>query len=186
MQRRKLLMSGAIAVAGLSVLGRTSFAATDAAGSAEKQHMDNTMRVGSLSLATSQLALEKAHNEYVKMFAEFEVAEQETIADIIKTMQGAGSNATTGQASPPTAIIHDQLDAKGKQVLDKLKSVKAGEDFEREYISAQIDGHQELLKIQETYLKSGTVREEISVAKLARGQIKEHLALLEEAKKAKH
>jgi putative membrane protein len=53
------------------------------------------------------------------------------------------------------------------------------------YVSAQIDGHQELLKIQETYLKSGSMREEVSVAKLARGQIKEHLALLEGAKTAK-
>ena len=43
------------------------------------------------------------------------------------------------------------------------------------YISAQLDGHKKLLAIQEDYLKVGQNREHLSVTKLARGQIKEHI-----------
>jgi hypothetical protein len=35
------------------------------------------------------------------------------------------------------------------------------------------------LKIQETYIGSGRVREAVNVAKLPRGQDKEHLALID-------
>jgi hypothetical protein len=43
----------------------------------------------------------------------------------------------------------------------------------------QIDGHQKLLSIQEQYLKTNSGNREITnLAKLARGQIQEHLALL--------
>jgi putative membrane protein len=67
----------------------------------------------------------------------------------------------------------------GKQALQKLQSAKSGGEFDREYLQAQKDGHQELLKIQESYIGSGAVREEVNVAKLARGQIKEHLTLID-------
>jgi putative membrane protein len=49
------------------------------------------------------------------------------------------------------------------------------------YLQGQIQGHQQLLKIQERYLQSNSHnREHMNVAKLARGHIKEHLAMLQE------
>ena len=39
--------------------------------------------------------------------------------------------------------------------LDKLKEIKPGEAFDREFISAQIQGHEMLRATQEQYLKAG-------------------------------
>jgi putative membrane protein len=54
-------------------------------------------------------------------------------------------------------------------------------EFERAYARAQKQGHEQLLKIQEDYLRSGDVQDAANVAKLARGQIKQHLTLLDDA-----
>jgi putative membrane protein len=75
--------------------------------------------------------------------------------------------------------VNDHLDEQGKQMMQKLQAAKAGADFDRAYLQAQKDGHQQLLKIQEAYIGAGKVREAVNVSKLARGQIKEHLALLD-------
>ncbi|KMO29498.1 DUF4142 domain-containing protein [Methylobacterium aquaticum] len=152
-------------------------------GEAEAKHAADTLAAGSMSLAASRVALKKAKDDDVKQFAQFEVAEQETIADILKGMRDQ-TVAASGQVKPPSdAEVTSQLDAKGKAMLEKLESAKAGSAFDREYIKGQIEGHQELLKIQETYLATGKDRENLSVAKLARGQIKEHLALLADIEK---
>jgi len=181
MYRRHLLFGAAVATAfAVPALAQTRGPAGGSApemGPAETTHSQQTMKSGALSLATSRLAVDKAQNPLLKQFARFEVAEQETIAEIIKTMQGA--NGSTAEGSAPNAEAKAMIGDEGNKILDKLKSAKAGADFDIEYVKAQIDGHQELLKIQETYIKSGKAREQISVAKLARGQVKEHLTLLD-------
>ncbi|MGY2047537.1 DUF4142 domain-containing protein [Methylobacterium sp. JK268] len=147
-------------------------------GEAEAKYIADTLAAGALSLASSRMAREKARDDDVKEFAGFEVAEQETIADILKAMRDQGTPAT-GQVKPPSAAeVTGQIDAKGKSTLDTLQQAKAGAAFDRDYVRGQVEGHQALLRIQESYLGSGKDRETLAVAKLARGQIKEHLTLL--------
>jgi putative membrane protein len=181
MHRRHLLL-GAAAVTAFAVpaSAQTRGPAPGPApemGPAETTHAQQTMKTGALALATSRLAVDKAQNPLLKQFAKFEVAEQETIAEIVKTMQGG--NLANAEGSAPNAEAKARAGDEGNKALDKLKNAKTGADFDSEYIRVQIEGHQELLKIQETYIKSGKVREQVSVAKLARGQIKEHLTLLD-------
>ncbi|RVU20154.1 DUF4142 domain-containing protein [Methylobacterium oryzihabitans] len=149
-------------------------------GDAEAKHAADTLAAGAMSLAASRVALQKAKDDDVKQFARFEVAEQETIADVLKAMRDPAT-AASGSVKPPSEPeVTGQLDPKGKAMLDKLEQAKAGSAFDREYIRGQIEGHQALLKIQEDYLASGKDRENLAVAKLARGQIREHLALLKD------
>jgi len=181
MQRRALLIGGAVTLAA----AQTAFAQSrgpapgtaDQPSAAEARHIQDTMRVGAVALATSRLAMQKAQNASVRQFAQFEVAEQETIAEVLKSMQGA--NVTSGQGAATNAEAKDNMDEKGKQMLQKLQSAKSGAEFDIEYLKGQKEGHQELLKIQEAYVSSGRMREAVNVAKLARGQIKEHLALID-------
>ena len=56
--------------------------------------------------------------------------------------------------------------------------MNAGWAFDREYLRAEIDGHNRLLEIQQAYLRAPDNLDETNVAKLAQGMIKEHLALL--------
>ena len=76
------------------------------------------------------------------------------------------------------------LDDPGKASVEKLRALKAGSEFDRDYIRYEIEGHRKLLEIQEVYLKSPDKLDETNVAKLAHGMIKEHLALLAEIDKA--
>ena len=128
-----------------------------------------------MSLEASRIALKKAQNPKVKEFAQLEVAEQETIADVLKSMRDQSTPASGQVKAPSAEVVQTNLDAKGKQMMEKLQKAEAGAGFDKEYIQGQIQGHQELLQIQETYLKSGKDRENLNVTKLMRGQIKEHL-----------
>lgn len=151
-----------------------------AMGDAEMKHAMDTATVGSLALATSRVALEKASDAKVKEFAGFETAEQETISDILMSLKKPASEAQGALMKPSEAEVEAMLDPMGKETLSKIKSASAGMGFDKEYVTVQLDGHKKLLKIQEDYLTAGQNREHLSVAKLARGQIKEHIKLLED------
>lgn len=183
MHRRHML--AAVATASAGILATSAFsraAAPEAAmpmGEAEMKHHAETGTVGSLSLATSRVALEKASDAAVKKFAGFETAEQETIADILASMKASPEKAQGALKKPTDTEVEAMLDAPGKDALAALKA-KSGADFDKSYVTAQLDGHKKLLVIQEDYLKVGQNREVLDVAKLARGQIKEHIAHLED------
>lgn len=176
MDRRHLLVALAatcVAAPALAQQTQSSQSVPDAAhqmGEAETKHLQQTLATGSVALETSRIAREKAQNADVKQFAQFEIAEQETIAEILRAM------VPQGAAAP-------QPDAKGRELLQQAQQAKAGKEFDRDYVAGQIDGHRQLLAIQEDYLKNGRNREHVAIAKLARGMIKEHLTLLETMQK---
>jgi putative membrane protein len=143
---------------------------------ADAKHIADTSRVGSLALLTSRLAKQRASNAEVKQFANFEVAEQETAANVLTSIKN--DDKPSGEVKPPSdAEAEAHLDAKGKAALEKLRKL-SGAAFDKEYVKGQLEGHQALLKIQEDFLKKGGPREQINVAKLLRGMVKEHITLL--------
>jgi putative membrane protein len=148
-----------------------------ALGQAEQQWMHETMMVGAVALQTSEVALQKAQDEDVKQFAQFEHDEQQTIAEVLRSMmEPAGTASAQGAPGAPP-----QLDQKHAEMVQKLQQAKAGDAFDKEYIQGQLQGHQELLQIQERFLQGRPQnREAMNAAKLARGQIKEHLVLLKD------
>lgn len=193
LQRRALLtaVAAAIAVPAFAQTTPRSESPNDAAkgssssdrpatagtmGAAEQKHMMDTMAAGSMSLAASRVAVKKARDEDVKQFAEFEVAEQETIADVLMSMKDPGK--ASGKMNPPSdAEVRKNIPQDDQAMLQKMEQMD-GKEFEAAYVKAQTDGHQKLLRIQEEYLASGKDLAHINIAKLARGQIKEHLQLL--------
>lgn len=140
---------------------------------AVQQWMFQTMAAGSVALQTSEIALQKAEDEDVKSFARFEADEQKGMAEVLQSMMDpAGTPASQAQ-----------IDQKHAQMVQKLQQAKAGEAFDKEYVAGQLQGHQELLQIQDNFLKNagtGGNREAMNVAKLARSRIQEHLILLKD------
>ncbi|MEZ2410667.1 DUF4142 domain-containing protein [Bosea sp. RCC_152_1] len=134
--------------------------------SVESRQIMDTLATGTVSLETSRIAMTKAANPMVKRFAQFEVAEQETIAMVLKGRGNLGDNP------PPPA------DPKGEAMLKALQA-KTGAEFDRAYLDGQVEGHQRLLQIQESYLQAGKDEAHRGIAMLARGHIKEHLANLD-------
>ena len=130
-----------------------------------------TLAAGTLAKQTSELALQKAANPKVKQFAGFEVAEQTAIAQVL-----------TDQLSPPPAPLGDKHAA----VLKELQGL-SGAEFDKAYVKAQIEGHSELLTIQDaltlgkgqdtaSLLATDTAR----VATLTKAVIQMHLTLLKD------
>jgi putative membrane protein len=101
LHRRSILLAGAALVVPVTSLHAQAPKVEEAIGQmgqAEIQHIEDTLTVGSLALATSKVALEKAQHPLVKQFAQFEVAEQETVAEVLEGIHGgSGSSATVGQ-----------------------------------------------------------------------------------------
>jgi len=152
---------------------------------AEQQWMQQTMATGMVALETSKIALQKAQNADVKMFAKFESDEQQGLAEVLRSMQEPAM-ASSGSAADTTASAGaaPQMDAKHREMVQKLQQASAGAAFDKEYLQGQLQGHRELLQIQDNFIKSGSRnREAVNVAKLARGRIQEHIELVQSIEK---
>ena len=193
MNRRLLVASIATLIAS-PVLAQTNAPAADAGAAgpngspnnmsaASQKHIKDTLNVGSLSLLMSRMALPKLNYPRLKQFANFEIAEQETVADVLKALQ---SNAAPSASipSPPEAQLMDVLDDNQKALIERMRGMAAGAAFNREYILQQIDAHRKLLGFQETYLRNPDNLAETNIAKLASAVIKEHLTLLGDLEKS--
>lgn len=172
-------------------------------GQAEMQHIQQTLQLGTMALETSRIALQKARNENLKQFAQFETEEQMTLSQVLhsmmdptataatgSTMQGQSSQTGSSASSTPMAAANSagrapdsMMDAQGREMIQKLQQA-SGAEFDREYLQGQLQGHRTLLQVQEQYLSSNPQNmNHANVVKLARGQIREHIALLENMQK---
>jgi putative membrane protein len=154
---------------------------------ADMQHMQQTMQLGMVALESSRIAMNKVRNEDLKRFANFEVQEQTTLSEVLRSMMDPGATAATGSAGSPSgqsAMPAMQMDASARDMMQKMQNQQAGAEFDKMYLEAQLQGHRDLLQVQERYLQSNPQsREHMNVAKMARGLIREHIALLEDMQK---
>lgn len=154
---------------------------------ADMQHMQQTMQLGMVALESSRMAMNKLRNDDLKRFANFEVQEQTTLSEVLRSMMDPGATAATGSASSQSgqsAMPAMQMDASARDMMQKMQNQQAGPEFDKMYLEAQLQGHRDLLQVQERYLQSNPQnREHMNVAKMARGHIREHIAMLEEMQK---
>jgi len=175
---RRTVLAALAAAAANSSFAQTQLGPTPGDAGPDEQYIRETSAIGSLSLALSRMAQEKAQTDDLKEFAQLEMAEQEVLADVLRSLEIHGLK--DGAAKPPSeAEVEQHLDRRGREKLEKMRAAPAGTEFDREYLAAQATGHLELLRIQENYLNSGrSNRDFINAAKLTRSMIKEHLQLL--------
>jgi len=133
----------------------------------ELQHAAATLSYGAASLEMSRLALEKTQNPAVRRFAEAEIAEQTTVAEVLTILTEARNS------------VAPQIQPKMQQRLDLERMRELSQGFDQAYVNHQIGGHRELLTLQERYLAKAQEPVFKAVALLARGHIREHLATLE-------
>jgi putative membrane protein len=94
-----------------------------------------------------------AGDDRLPEFANYDVAEQTTMAEVLKD-----AGAESGKP--------DEKDA----AIAKMLEHASGSAFDIEYLTGQIEGHAKLLKIQEDYIASGKDADHVGIAKLARGK----------------
>ncbi|MBF9198157.1 DUF4142 domain-containing protein [Microvirga terrestris] len=123
----------------------------------------------------------KVRNEDLKRFANFEVQEQTTLSEVLRSMMDPGGTAATGSVSSQSGQPAMQMDASAHDLMQKMQNRQAGAEFDKMYLEAQLQGHRDLLQVQERYLQSNPQsREHVNLAKMARKHIRQHIALLED------
>jgi putative membrane protein len=119
-------------------------------------------------IQSSQLALQKSHNDEIRKFAQRMIDDHTKLADEAK--------ATLQQANlqePPA-----ELDREHQVLLNKLKN-ENGAAFDRTYVRDQRTGHQQAVLLLEGYAKSGDNAPLKQLASKALPIVKEHLKLVE-------
>jgi putative membrane protein len=176
MDRRHALASlSGVAAASLLIgaTGRTAMAqpsamASSAAAGPDAAYRMHTMLVGTLSKKLSTVALQRATHPNVKEFAQFEVDEQTTIAQVLSNL-----------ANPPPPPLPAAMQAQ----LTQLQSANA-KAFDVTYLQMQVEGHEKLLKIQQSFLDTNPAdRDREHIAMLARTVIQMHLTMLNDLQK---
>jgi len=148
---------------------------------ADRQYIQQALALSTVSLQQSNFALAKAQNPRVKQFAEFEIGEQNLLTEIMHSFADPNATASTTRGAQQAASTAPELPQKDSEAMERLSKAQPGAAFDRDYVTLQIQGHQDLLKLQDSYLQQGSGnRETTNVARLARGQIQEHLTKLQE------
>jgi putative membrane protein len=156
---------------------------------ADMQHLQQTMQLGMVALESSRIAMNKVRSEDLKRFANFEIQEQTTLSEVLRSMMEPAATASTGSVasgnqSSSMSMPAMQMDPKAQDMMQKMQNQQAGAEFDKMYLEAQLQGHRDLLQVQERYLQSNPQnREHMNVAKMARGHIHEHIAMLENMQK---
>lgn len=130
----------------------------------QSDYVVQTLTVGTVALQTSEIAAQKAQDPMVQEFAQLEVAEQQAVASVL--------SATEAGKSPP------QLPEEQAAKVQELNEMEAGPEFDAAYIDGQIEGHQQLLEIQQTLSGETAATVEAITAKLCEQAVTSHLAML--------
>lgn len=146
---RRTILTGAaaalVAVPAMAMAQRHGRMATDPAAvpmpdvSGTRTNQQFTMGVigpAMLSLATSQIAVDRARKADAREFAGFELTEAVAVTTVLKQL---------GTPVPP-------MDAKAQATLDKIRSAAPGAAFDRAYIDAQYENHVFLRDLATAYL----------------------------------
>ena len=157
-------VANAMGAAGLDLLAQLP----PPTASNEQEFRTKLIGPGTLSLETCRIAVAKATNPDVKMFATFEMGEQMAIGSVLKDM---------GTPTPP-------LDAKSRATLAKLGSMPRGKAFDKAFMSAQHETHIYLGKLTGNYIKQPlpaaddmTEKHGRHLATVAHATIEEHITL---------
>ena len=121
-----------------------------------------------ISLATSRIAKEKATQANTKEFAGFEFEEAVAVLTVLKNLK------------TPTPAI----EAKQQETLDKIETTTPGADFDKAYIKAQLENHEELYALADDYLNNSDAnttdpaeQQGRNLATLSRAVFKEHVLI---------
>jgi len=139
------------------------------ASAAEKAQtfVDKAAVGGTFEVESSQLAIKMSKDADVKKFADMMISDHEKAnADLEALAKQEGLK------------VPGKLDKKHQALLDELG--KAGANFDAPYIKAQLDGHQETVKMFEQYADNGDNNALQNFAVKTLPTLRTHLQTIEE------
>jgi putative membrane protein len=121
--------------------------AGDTVGASDlQQFVNQAAMAGNAEVQLGQLAIERAVNRDVKQFAEMMVRDHTKGNDELKQA-----------LAPHNVPIPTALDSKHQELMDKLRGT-AGAEFDREYMVAMVEGHEDVKDLLEGRARRGDSR----------------------------
>jgi putative membrane protein len=181
-QQRRLQMEGAPQDRGVKTqAGAQQGQVSQEQAQAGARYVRDTLAAGTVSLQQTTFARTKAQHPRVKQFVAFEEDEQNQLTEVLHSLSDPRATASTSNATAGAASTAPVLSNQAAQIMERFSRAKPGQAFDRDYVAAQIQGHTELLAVQDRYLQAASGgRELTSIARMARGRIQEHLAMLQD------
>jgi putative membrane protein len=138
-----------------------------------------TRAISALSLLASREGIARLTIPRIKAFANSETVEQETTWAVLRSLPDGSPEDNS--ASPSNSELEQHLVPLAQQLLQNLRKTD-GTGFAREYFLLEVNVHQELLRIQEDYLRVGTNKHYLSISRLLDVLVREHLIYLDDIK----
>ena len=138
-------------VAAIVVVVAVGLSASPAASAAEgkrvsaDEYVQKAALADMLEIESSKLALEKAQSQPLKKFAGTMVDDHSASTNKIKSAISMGKVSVS---------LPSELDAKHRQTLDQLRGL-SGTEFDKKYLDVQIKGHEEALRLHQSYAEDG-------------------------------
>jgi putative membrane protein len=181
---KDLKMRGSILAGILAGLVIGAFAlATEAQEKASEVEGDlvrQTRAISALSLLASRDGVSELHVPKLKDFANSEVVEQEANWAVFRSSTAGRAAGDTG-TPPSNSELEQHLVPLAQQLLQNLRNTD-GTGFARQYFLLELNVHQQLLRLQEDYLRLGTNMDYRSIVQRANVLVREHLLLLDDIK----
>jgi hypothetical protein len=176
--RRSILM-GITIVGARYYVGAAAWAADPQ--NINKEFLQQAMAITGLSLLASRLAVPRLTVPKLKRFAALEVAEQDTGWSVLNSLK-VDRSPQDKMESPSEAELEAHLVPLGRTILMNLRHTEDGTNLAREYFLLEVNIHQQLLRLQEDYLKLAPSASWLAPVKLMDVAVREHLGLLNEIK----
>jgi putative membrane protein len=125
-------------------------------------------------IETSRLALERAQNADVKAFAQMIIDDHTKTAD-----QMTAAVSAAGLTPPPTT-----LDEFHMRRVNDLNEDDGDEDFDRDYIAAQVDMHKDAIDLFRDYAENGQTQAVRAFAEQQLPALEAHRAKAEQLREA--
>lgn len=134
----------ALALAASFIIAPAAYAGT--ASKSADNFVEKASVAGKFEIDSSKLALEKSKNADVREFAQQMIDDHTKASEKLKaTLPAAGVDASAAK---------DTLDSKHQKIMNELKSA-SGDAFDKKYIAAQVDAHDEAVTLFKTYSNKG-------------------------------
>lgn len=119
--------------------------ANDNVSTSTKNFVQTASVAGTFEIESGKLAIDKTKKANIRKFAQ-EMIDDHTRAN--EQLKATLPDSRTGLTAT------EALDAKHQNIIDKLKSASGGE-FDRQYVAAQADAHNEAVELFSSYAQTG-------------------------------
>jgi putative membrane protein len=138
------IVSLLVLTAALSLAGVSAAQERDGLSARDRQFIRGAAHSNMAEIMTSQLALTRASNDQVRQFAQKMITDHRRAQSALKQIAASHSGA----------VVPKDTDPPHKAVLRRLSRL-SGARFDREYMTAQVRGHNATVAMFKRYLEKG-------------------------------